>query len=101
MNTTVDYKALAAHRKTPEFWGGFDPASSQHRYILSLMHQLDWTKPMEGRPVPVPDTERLGKWLQSEKSPVKKALRKMSRAETSKVIAALEGMLEKRYKART
>jgi len=85
--------------KTPEYWGGFDTTNPQHRYITSLLHQLGWTKRMSGRPFPVPDTKRLGEWLQSEKSPVRKALRKMNRLELSRIIVAMESMVQKKFKS--
>ena len=93
---SFDYKAFRAHQKTPQYWGGFDRDNGKHKYILSLMHQMGWTvfvtKGKWGNRA-VPDVVRLGEWLQSEKSPVKKPLRKMDDVELSKIITAMENMI--------
>ncbi len=97
--TTFDHKKFQEHRKTPAYWGGFDAKNTTHIYIMSLLHQMGWTvfaKRKKGMRV-VPDVGRLGEFLQSEKSPVKKPLRKMNKQELSKLITALESMLNKQY----
>jgi hypothetical protein len=77
-------------------WAKFDKNNKQHRYILSLMYQLQWTQP---DPVSIhgkrPDMPRLNQWLRSSKSPVKKPLMAMTPDETSKVIYAMEQMIIK------
>ena len=77
-------------------WAKFDKSNSQHRYILSLMYQLQWTcsnsTNIHGK---VPDMPRLNQWLRSARSPVKKPLMAMSKEETSKVIFAMEQILSK------
>ncbi len=77
---------------TPMYWAYFDRFNGQHKYIQSLLHQVGWTMPNTkyGR---VPDLPRFGNWLQSDKSPVNKPLKKMNPTECSKIVAALEGML--------
>lgn len=82
---------------TPLFWGFFDRKNKQHMQIQSLLHQLHWTvdHPKYGR---VADLERFGSWLQSERSPVRKPLKKMDVKECSKIIIALEGIVKSTYK---
>lgn len=79
-----------------ENWGLFDKDNSKHKYILSLLRQLRLTVEVKGRDVA--DINKLSKWLKSERSPVQKPLKKMNSIELSKVIGALEGMMQKRYK---
>ena len=70
-------------------WGAFDKKKQQHRYILSLLYQLGWkTEAGYG------DIDRLGGWLQSERSPVQKPLLDMDKSETSRIISAMEGMVK-------
>tara|TARA_R110000823_G_scaffold309594_1_gene433938 strand:+ start:7757 stop:8047 length:291 start_codon:yes stop_codon:yes gene_type:complete len=92
-----DYKAYNELKKTPKFWGFFDAANSQHKYILSLCRQNGWETINHQTGRSYADMERLGAWLQSDKSPVQKPLKKMDKEETSKIIAALEGMVTKKY----
>ncbi|MFJ1366646.1 hypothetical protein ACILDU_09420 [Capnocytophaga canimorsus] len=44
------------------------------------------------------DLNRLGVWLISKRSPVKKALQDMSHKEVSKIIFAIENMIKGKYK---
>ncbi len=80
-----------------ENWGLFDKNNSQHRNILSLMRQAQWVKQSE-KWGEVADLERLSNFLKSDKSPVKKPLKKMTTEEVSKIITALEGIVKSRYK---
>ena len=93
---TFDYKAFNKFRKTPKYWGLFDASKNSHKYILSLVRQLGWEKQDGARSFA--DMERLGEWLQSDKSPVNKPLKKMTPDETSRIIVALEQMGIKKYK---
>ena len=77
-------------------WGKFDKNDQQHRYILSLLRQMGWTKASE-RYGTIADMERLSNFLKSNKSPVPKPLQKMTAAETTKLINALESMLGKKW----
>lgn len=77
-------------------WGTFDMKNKQHQYILSLLHQLGWTTTNSSMRV-IPDIERLGEWLESERAPVRKPLLKMKPVEVSKIIAALEQIAIKKY----
>lgn len=88
--STFDYKAYNKLRKTPKFWGYFNASNGQHKYILSLVRTLGWVTHKGNKTFA--DMERLGKWLQSDKSPVQKPLKKMTPEETSKIITALENM---------
>lgn len=91
-----DYRKWNAYRKTPAYWGRFNAALGSHKYILSLVRQLGWETLKGGRSYA--DMEKLGKWLQGDKSPVKKPLCKMTTAETSIIITALENMSIDRHK---
>jgi hypothetical protein len=81
---------------TDENWALFDQKNRQHVYILSLCRQLNWTKTNE-KWGEVADLDRLSNWLKSGRSPVIKPLRKMTAAELSKIIKALESMTIKNY----
>jgi pyruvate dehydrogenase complex dehydrogenase (E1) component len=83
-------------RHLQQDWAKFDKLKKQHCYILSLMHQLQWTSPCAmSKFGKKPDMPRLNQWLRSAKSPVKKPLNAMTKEETSKVIYAMEQMLVK------
>ena len=75
------------------YWGGFKKDNTKHLYILSLLRQLGWTTEVKGQVFG--DVERLGAFLKSNRSPVKKPLRKMNKTECSKIIHALEAMVIK------
>lgn len=77
-------------------WGMFDKSNSKHRYVLSLLRQLGMVKEVKGRDVA--DIDKLSEWLKSNRSPVQKPLKKMSALEVSKVIGALESIVQKRWK---
>lgn len=78
-------------------WAYFDKNNQQHKYIISLLYQIGWTTGSEryGR---IADLERFSEFLKSEKSPVRKKLKSMQTNELSKIINALESMLDKRWK---
>lgn len=78
-------------------WAFFDKNNSQHRYILSLCRQLDWQVPDEkyGKVV---DLNRLSNFLKSKRSPVNKPLQKLTPAQLSKVVTALENIMKWEYK---
>lgn len=75
-------------------WAVYDKNSTQHRYVLSLLMQMGWSKPHDVFSV-VADMPRLSNFLKSKKSPVPKPLQDMTPAETSKLISCLESMLKK------
>jgi len=72
----------------------FDSHSTQHLSILAKCHELGWVHVDSPR---IPDLQRLGRWLISKKCPVQKPLKEMTTKEVSKVIGALEKIIEKRY----
>lgn len=80
-----------------ENWANFDNENAQHKAILSLLYQLQWVKSSERRGE-IPDLERLSKFLQSDKSPVKKRLKDMAPEEVSKIIECFNSMVIKNYK---
>ena len=77
------------------FFARFDTQNLQHRALLARCHELGWVQ--EDNPNFV-DLNRLGAWLISKRSPVKKALMEMSHKEVSKVIFAIENMIKSKYK---
>lgn len=83
--TAVDYQ-----------WAQFDKFNGQHSYVLSLCIQLGWSinHPRYGY---VADLNRLSEWLKSQRSPVRKPLRAMDKAECSKIITALENIAHKNF----
>lgn len=75
-------------------WGMFDKHNPQHRTILSLCHQLGWVQ--EENPQ-FADLHRLGGWLKSDRSPVKSPLKEMSKQQLSKIIFAMQNIINKQY----
>lgn len=78
-------------------WGLFDKNNQQHKTILSHMRTAQWVVPNE-KWGEVPDINRLSEFLQSDKSPVNKPLKKMEPAEVSKIIEAFKGIVKSTYK---
>lgn len=76
------------------FFARFEAQNPQHRALLARCHELGW---VTGHRKYV-DLNRLGGWLISKRSPVKKALLEMSHKEVSKVIFAIENMIKSKYK---
>lgn len=88
--------------KTPQptkqvCWGKFDKTNPQHKVIMSLLYQAQWTQPSD-KYGEIPDIDRLGEFLKSDKSPVKKPLLKMETHELQKVITALSGIVKSKFK---
>ena len=80
-----------------ENWAIFDNTNPKHRTVLSLMRQAQWVKPHD-RHGEVPDLDRLDTFLKSNKSPVKKPLKKMGDKELEKLIKAFKGIVKSVYK---
>ncbi|MFJ1412474.1 hypothetical protein [Capnocytophaga canimorsus] len=78
-----------------QIYAYFDTQNPQHRALLARCHELGWVQ--EENPNFV-DLNRLGGWLISKRSPVKKALQDMSHKEVSKIIFAIENMIKGKYK---
>ncbi|MBF6607754.1 MAG: hypothetical protein ITG00_03345 [Flavobacterium sp.] len=90
-----NYKS--AKPQSNENWGLFKKNNQQHRTILSLLRQAQWTTEHDtfGE---VADLERFSNWLKSEKAPVRKPLLEMTEKEVSKTIVALTGIVNHKYK---
>ena len=95
-HTSQEWKNKAKE-KAKVSWAYFDKENNQHRLILSLCRQAQWVKP-HSRFGEVVDLERLQVFLKSVKSPVNKPLKSMTRQELSKIIIALEGIVNHKYK---
>lgn len=95
-NQLLSKLGIAPQSSPGKYWGTFSMKNPQHKYILSLLRQIGWTKTSDRYGL-VADMERLGNFLQSEKSPVQKPLRQMSKPETTKLINCLESMLGKKF----
>ena len=72
----------------------FDSHNMQHLSLLAKCHELGWVRVDNPR---IPDLQRLGKFMLSKRCPVQKPLMEMTTKEVSKVIGALERIIEKRY----
>lgn len=72
----------------------FDNSNSKHKYIISLCHQLGWTKPHQKWGA-IADMQKLHNWLVSSRSPVQMCLLDIPYIHLSKIIYALEQILEK------
>lgn len=80
-------------------WGLFNKYDQQHKYVRSLCMQAQWTVPSE-KWREVADLNRLSDFLKSDKSPVNLPLKKMTPQEVSKIIVALEGIVNSIFKTR-
>lgn len=78
-------------------WGLFDKNNLQHKTLLSQLRTLQWVVP-SNKWGEVADITRLGEFLQSDKSPVKKPLANMKPEEVSKIIECFKAMIRKKYK---
>jgi hypothetical protein len=78
-------------------WGLFDKNNQQHKTLLSLLRQAQWTIPNE-KWGEVADLERLSKFLKSDKAPVNMPLKNMKPLEVSKIIEAFKGIVKSKYK---
>lgn len=79
-------------------WAKFDKFNQAHKYILSLLRQLEWVKTHDKYGT-VADMPRLSNFLKSKNSPLHpdlKPLQNMNDNETSKLIVCLESMLIKK-----
>lgn len=79
-----------------EKWANFDKENPKHRAIVSLLYQAQWVTNFKGREVP--DLDKFSTWLQSEKAPVRKPLKKQTPQELSKTIKALSGIVNSIWK---
>lgn len=79
-----------------QIYAYFNAQNPQHRALLARCYELGWVVSHDGRVIA--DLNKLGSWLISKRSPVKKALMDMSHKEVSKVIFAVENMTRGKYK---
>jgi len=77
-------------------WGMFDECNRQHRYILSLCYQYNWTTWSRKLGKQIADIERLGRWLKHY-SAVKKPLAMQTGKELQRTVFQLEQMVVKQY----
>ena len=78
-------------------WAFFDRKNKQHMVVLSYAMQFGWKRQHPKKGIEVVDLEKLGTWLNSSRSPVRKPLKEMNRSELSRVIKAMEQMVVKKY----
>lgn len=76
-------------------WAFFDKRNSQHKTVLSLCHSLGWVQ--EENPQFV-DLHKLGGFLKSNRCPVKMPLKEMSKDQCSKLIYALQNIVQSKFK---
>ena len=94
-NKILEQLGLKPHK--PEYWATFDNNNKKHRVILALMRTAQWVKPHD-RYGEVADLDRLDLFLKSDKCPVNKPLQEMSPKEVEKVIKALDGIVDHKFK---
>jgi hypothetical protein len=78
-------------------WAVFDNQNAQHRHILSLCRQAQWTTshPRHGE---VADLVRLDQFLKSNRCPVNKSLKSMTKEELVKVGHAINQIIKHKFK---
>ncbi|MRX40382.1 hypothetical protein GJU43_13930 [Flavobacterium sp. LC2016-23] len=87
----------ASRNSSKNNWGFFDKKNKQHRTILSQLRTLQWVVKNE-KWGEVPDLNRFGEFLKSDKSPVRKPLKDMTPEEVSKIISCLDSITIKNFK---
>ncbi len=75
-----------------ENWGLFDKDNSQHKRIQANLRAANIVV-QNGKWGEVADMQGWFRFLKSDKSPVKKPLKKMTAIEVSKIIKALDGVV--------
>ncbi|WP_139063707.1 hypothetical protein [Flagellimonas eckloniae] len=98
-NRIIEKLGGTPHKHASYGWGMFDKNNHQHKTILALCMNYGWKKlnPKSGRDIA--DIAALGNWLHNDpRCPVRKPLKQMEPKETSKIIAALENMVARKYK---
>jgi hypothetical protein len=79
-------------RDGEENWGNFDKDNHQHRYIASLLRNANIVIQNNKWGEVADMLGWLNRFLKSNRSPVQKPLKKMTKTEVSKIIVALEGV---------
>lgn len=90
-------KAQTGTEPQADNWGLFDKDNKQHLTLLAYMRTVQWTT-SNGKHGEVADIDRLSDWLKSDKSPVRKPLKKMQPWEVSKIIEAFKGIVNSKFK---
>lgn len=90
-------KAQTGTEPQEDNWGLFDKDNRQHLTLLAYMRTAQWTT-QNGKYGEVADIDRLSNWLKTDKSPVKKPLKKMQSWEVSKIIEAFKGIINSKFK---
>jgi hypothetical protein len=75
-------------------WGLFDSKNSQHKRIQSNLRAANIVVKNERHGEVADMTGWFDRFLKSTKSPVKKPLKKMTPSEVSKIIKALDGVVD-------
>lgn len=81
-----------------QFLARFDKHNPRHKFLLSLVINFGWWRndPQHGK---VANLDKLDEWMKSSLCPVQSTpLLKMTNEELSKVIAAFENMVRKKFK---
>lgn len=90
-------KAQTGTEPQDDNWGLFDKDNKQHLTLLAYMRTAQWTT-QNGKHGEVADIGRLSDFLKSDKSPVRKPLKKMQPLEVSKIIEAFKGIVNSKFK---
>lgn len=85
--------------KTYDYYASFDFSNRQHRYLLSLCHQIGWEVFSERAGKLVVDTEALGRWLHKY-GYLHKTLKEYSENQLPKLITQFENMVKSVIKKR-
>ena len=78
-------------------FAAFDKNNKQHMAVLNLCYELGWTSFNKRLNRHTADLGKLGAFISSKKSPVRKPLMEMTKQEVSKLIYALENILKYNY----
>ena len=81
---------LGGQAQSYKAFGYFDFNNSQHKYILSLCYQLQWTEKIGGKPRP--DIHKLGVFI-AKRTKAKTPLQQQESNEVSDTILSLEAVL--------
>jgi hypothetical protein len=93
----VIYFLKTGRNATYAHFATFDHNNRQHRYILSITHQLGWVKYHADKQKMLPDLERLGAWLRKY-GHQHKPLKNYTEAELPKLVHQLENLLKTQTK---
>ncbi len=89
---------LSGNDSADRFYGYFDKNNQQHQYILSLCFEIGWITRNGSRNIP--DIVRLGAWLRSDKSKIRKPLKLQTSNDLHITISQLESISSKKYRSK-